>query len=299
MEGADGAPFGVGARLRWLVGAGLALLVGLTGAAMLPRFGDQPAADASRQAEAPALSVPLEPAPADGPAAPSVEPTPPVALLPSAPPSPEASLPEPAPAAPSVEPTPPVALLPPAPPSPEVNLPEPKPAPPSPAEAGTPAAPSPILAEPAAAPLAGNHPDPKSSASPETSPPALAREAAPRRSIRPRVTARPFAGRRPGNEARSGAVARPPRLAERPADAGSIEPEKRRPVARRLIRPKPTAPPAARPRLARRPGGEDATASLPRPPRRAQPGRSSVESRVSENKSRPFTLPEGLRPSWP
>jgi hypothetical protein len=150
---------GAGHRLQWLVGAGLVLLVGLTGAAMLPEFGDQPAFDASRQAEAPTSTVPPESAPVDRSAAPSVEPASPVTLLSPAPPSPQASLPEPALAAPSVEPASPVAPLPPALPTPqEASLPEPGPAPPDPAEAGIPAAPSPILAEPAAAPFAGNHP---------------------------------------------------------------------------------------------------------------------------------------------
>jgi hypothetical protein len=96
----------------------------------------------------------------------------------------------------------------------------------------------------------------------------------------------------------SSAVTRLARPVERPADAGSLEPEKRRPIGRRLALPELAAPPAARPRLAHRSGTEDAIASLPRSSRRAQPLRLPVESRVGENKPRPFTLPAGLRPSY-
>jgi hypothetical protein len=325
--------FGARRQLQWLVGAGLALLVGIAGVAVQSRFGDQHAVETLRQAEPQVSIIPPGSTLADRLAAPNVELAPAVvALSPAPPPSQEASLPEPEPAPPnpvetstpaapspvlaepagapesgaapvreaasSVELTPPVAALPPALPlSQQASLPEP--APPNPMETGTPAAPSLPEPEPAGAPLAEGHPDLQGGAAPATNAPAHGLEAVPGRSIRPRVSTRLPAHRRPGSEARSDAAARPLRPTAQPAKAGLLEPEERRSIRQRLARPKSAAPPAARLRLAERLGAKDATASLPRSPQRSQPSRSPVESRAVESKPRPFTLPADLRPSGP
>jgi hypothetical protein len=137
--------FGARRQLQWLVGAGLALLVGIAGVAVQSRFGDQHAVETLRQAEPQVSIIPPGSTLADRLAAPNVE------------------------LAPAV-----VALSPAPPPSQEASLPEPEPAPPNPVETSTPAAPSPVLAEPAGAPESGAAPVREAASSVELTPPVSA-----------------------------------------------------------------------------------------------------------------------------